>query len=90
MPSYCWFKISSLTHRDGKEKVIDKKAVCKKANGQGRDLSNRQIAAYFFIYPNNPCSSSSGPAAKNNQLRFNAVEVEGAKAMPQSPSITMG
>jgi len=29
--------------------LLQKKAVCKKANGQGRDLSNLQIATYFFI-----------------------------------------
>jgi len=32
-----------------RKKLLNKKAVCKKANGQGRDLSNRQIATYFFI-----------------------------------------
>ena len=76
-----------------RKKLFNKKSRLQKSKRPRKGLvksSNRQIATYFFIYPNNPCSSSSGPAAKNNQLRFKAVEVEGAKAMPQSPSITIG
>src|SRR5205809_719480 len=45
---------------------------------------------FFFIYPNKPSASSSGPAAKYSRFGSTVVAVVGGNMIAQRPSITMG